>query len=181
MQFINKCVLIIFPLLLSGCAMTPNAPSVMVLPGNGLSFDQFRNDDAICRQYAYFQANGATNSQFPTTNTIGGVAIGTAAGALTGAAIGGGTGAAIGAGSGLVAGGIIGANSTPNYASYADQQRYDSAFIQCMYAKGHQVPVTGQFSGVVPQHTNAQTPPPPPSKPIPPPPPGTPPPPPPSK
>ena len=30
---------------------------------------------------------------------------------------------------------------------YADQQRYDAAYIQCMYAKGHQVPVVGQFSG----------------------------------
>ena len=27
-----------------------------------------------------------------------------------------------------------------------NQQRYDAAFIQCMYAKGHQVPVSGQLA-----------------------------------
>ena len=52
--------------------------------------------------------------------------VGTAPGMPAGAAFGGGSGAAIGAGR---------------------QQRYDAAFIQCIYAKGHQVPVLGQFSG----------------------------------
>ena len=32
--------------------------------------------------------------------------------------------------------------------SWSDQQRrYDFAYIQCMYAKGHRVPVPGQFIG----------------------------------
>ena len=165
MNVINKATIFIFMGLFSGCASLPNSPSVMVLPGSGLSFDQFRNDDAICKQYAYFQVSGVSSNQFPTSSTVGGAAIGTALGAVTGAAIGGGTGAAIGAGSGLVAGGLVGAKSS-NYSSYyANQQQYDAAYVQCMYAKGHQVPVRGQFSGGVPQHllpTQAQVPPPPP-------------------
>jgi hypothetical protein len=32
--------------------------------------------------------------------------------------------------------------------SWSEQQRrYDFAYIQCMYAKGHRVPVPGQFTG----------------------------------
>jgi hypothetical protein len=34
---------------------------------------------------------------------------------------------------------------------YAEQQHYDAAYIQCMYTKGHQVPVSGQFSEEIPQ------------------------------
>ncbi len=189
MTFMSKFFLILFITLLTACASLPNAPSVMVLPGTGLSFDQFRQDDAVCKQYASFEVGGV-NSPNPaaTNNTIAGAAVGTAVGALTGAAIGGGTGAAIGAGSGLVAGGAIGANSA-NYSSYADQQRYDDAYIQCMYAKGHQVPVSGQFTGTSIQNSQfleSSVPPPPPphysaSKPIPLPPAGNPPPPPPMK
>jgi hypothetical protein len=55
---------------------------------------------------------------------------------------------------------------------YEVQQRFDVAYIQCMYAKGHQVPVLGQFSA--PSTPRAVTPP----SHIPPPPPGLPPPPP---
>ncbi|MDD5577859.1 MAG: hypothetical protein PHY16_01100 [Methylobacter sp.] len=57
------------------------------------------------------------------------------------------------------------------------QQHYDVAYIQCMYAKGHQVPISGQFSGVIPHATVAPTlhiPPPPPSGIPPAPPPGSP-------
>jgi hypothetical protein len=50
---------------------------------------------------------------------------------------------------------------------YGVQQRYDTAYIQCMYAKGHQVPVSGQFSGATPQQVM------PPAAHIPPPPPGS--------
>ncbi|MDD4904712.1 MAG: hypothetical protein PHD39_00945, partial [Methylobacter tundripaludum] len=50
-------------LAVSGCVSLPTGPSVMVLPGTGLSFDQFRNDDAVCQQYAYFQVGGTTANQ----------------------------------------------------------------------------------------------------------------------
>jgi hypothetical protein len=46
------------------------------------------------------------------------------------------------------------------------QQRYDHAFTQCMYAKGHKVPVSGRYSDSAlnpPRYSSAaRTPPPPP-------------------
>lgn len=158
-------------LAVTGCVSLPNGPSVMVLPGTGLSFEQFRNDDVICQQYAFFQVGGTTANQAGMNSGVTSAAVGTALGAAAGAAIGGGSGAAIGAGSGLVAGSIAGTGAASS-SMYAEQQRYDAAYIQCMYAKGHQVPVSGQFSGV--SSPRAVTP----SSHIPPPPPGLPPPPP---
>ena len=52
------------------------------------------------------------------------------------------------------------------------QERYDVAYVQCMYAKGQRVPISGSFSDVVPHSTAA------PSAHLPPPPSGIPPPPP---
>jgi outer membrane lipoprotein SlyB len=160
-------------LAVTGCASLPNGPAVMVLPGTGISFDQFRNDDVICRQYASYQIGGTTANQAGVNSGVTSAAVGTALGAAAGAAIGGGRGAAIGAGSGLVAGSLVG-TSTANSSMYEVQQYYDVAYIQCMYAKGHQVPVSGQFSGVIPQRAVPSTshiPPPPPGLPPPPPPP----------
>ena len=155
----------------SGCASLPNGPSVMVLPGTGVAFEQFRNDDAVCQQYAYFQVGGTTPNQAGVNSGVASAAAGTALGAAAGAAIGGGGGAAIGAGSGLVAGSMVG-SSAAGSSMQATQQRYDVAYIQCMYAKGHRVPVSGQFSDQVlrrPLLTNPQVPPPPPGSPPPPP------------
>ena len=154
---------------LAGCATLPNGPSVMVLPGSGMSFEQFRNDDAVCQQYASFQVGGVTPNQAAVNSGVTSAVVGTALGAAAGAALGGGRGAAIGAGSGLVAGSLVGTGAAGS-AMYAEQDRYDMAYIQCMYAKGHQVPVSGQFSGATPSQ------PAPPSSHIPPPPPGSPPP-----
>ncbi len=39
------------------------------------------------------------------------------------------------------------------------QLRYDIAYIQCMYAKGHQVPVYGQFTGITPAQVTSAYPP----------------------
>ena len=157
-------------LLITGCASVPTGPSVMVLPGTGVPFNQFRNDDVICQQYASFQIGGTTPNQAAMKSGATSAVVGTALGAAAGAAIGGGSGAAIGAGSGLVAGSLVGtgiASSSMNEV----QQRFDIAYIQCMYAKGHQVPVSGQFST-----TTSQPPVVAPTNQIPPPPPGSPPP-----
>jgi hypothetical protein len=118
----------------------------MVLPGTGMSFERFRNDDAVCQQFASFQVGGTTANQAAVSSGVTSAAVGTALGAAAGAAIGGGQGAAIGAGTGLAAGGLVG-SSAANSSMYDVQQRYDIAYIQCMYSKGHQVPVSGQFSG----------------------------------
>ena len=158
-------------LAVTGCTTMPSGPSVMVLPGTGLSFEQFRNDDAICQQYASFQVGGITANQAGINSGVTSAAVGTALGAAAGGAIGGGSGAAIGAGSGLVAGSLVGTGIASN-SMYSVQQRFDVAYIQCMYAKGHQVPVSGQFSGATPHQSMT------PAPNIPPPPPGLPPPPP---
>jgi hypothetical protein len=74
---------IVAGLLLAGCASAPNGPRVMALPGSAKTADEFRSDDAACRQAAALEA----------TATKG--------------------------------------------------WRYDMTYLQCMYAKGHQIPVPG--------------------------------------
>jgi hypothetical protein len=160
---------IMFILAAAGCVSLPTGPSVMVLPGSGVSFEQFRNDDAVCQQYASFQVGGTTANQAAVNSGVTSAAVGTALGAAAGAAIGGGRGAAIGAGGGLVGGSLVGTGAASS-SMYASQDRYDVAYIQCMYAKGHQVPVSGQFSTETPRQAA------PPALHIPPPPPGSPPP-----
>jgi hypothetical protein len=50
-----------------------------------------------------------------------------------------GNGAAIGAGTGLLFGGAANANAS-GYSSAQLQRQYDVAYLQCMYARGNQVP-----------------------------------------
>lgn len=132
-------------LLLAGCASVPTGPSVMALPGTGKSFEQFRNDDAACRQYAQYQAGGGAN-QAAVDAGVRSAAVGTVVGAVAGAAIGGHEGAGAGAGTGLLVGSMAGAGAAQNSA-YWSQRNYDHAYIQCMYAKGNQVPVSGAMTG----------------------------------
>ncbi len=157
-------------LILAGCAQMPSGPSIMALPGTGMSFEQFRQDDYLCQQYALGHVGGTPN-QSATDSQVGSAVAGTAIGAAAGAALDGGSGAAIGAGTGLVAGSVVGAGEG-RAAGYATQKDYDNAYVQCMYGRGHRVPVSGQFS------YQSQPAPATPSTPIPPPPPGSPPPPP---
>jgi len=181
-------------ILLAGCATAPQGPSVMALPGTGKSFEEFQQDDWQCRDWASGQV-GTTSAAAGATATVTGAAVGTAVGAAAGAAIGAaagnpGAGAAIGAGAGLLTGTAVGAGHGA-YAGTNVQNRYDYAYMQCMYAKGDQIPMprgsvksyaaqpprpTRHFSQVPPPPAG---PPPPPPGNIPPPPSGTPPPPPP--
>src|ERR1700693_3038315 len=91
--------------ILGGCAVVPEGPSVMALPGTGKSFDQFRADDGSCRQFAFGQVGGVTTNQAATNSAVGSAVVGTALGAAAGAAFNGGTGGALGAGVGVLAGG----------------------------------------------------------------------------
>jgi hypothetical protein len=61
--------------------------------------------------------------------------------------------------------------SADNVSEYANQQRYDTSYVQCMYAQGHRVPVYGQFTDAPgdSSNLNKNIPPPPPGKPPPPP------------
>ncbi len=124
----------------AGCTTVPTGPSRMALPGSGKDFDQFRMDDASCRQYA-LQMSGATPTETQENSAVKSAVVGTAVGAVAGAAIGGNSrGAATGAGVGLLMGALAGA-SAGDQSAYTVQRRYDNGYVQCMYAKGHRVPV----------------------------------------
>lgn len=157
--------------LLAGCSTVPTGPSMLVLPGTTKNFDQFRNDDAACRHYALNQTTAANQSA--NDESMRNAAVGTAIGAIAGAAIGGRQGAAVGAGGGLIIGSASGSEAA-RYGSYGAQRQYDHAYIQCMYAAGHRVPVAGGMTGA-PAESKAPPPPPPPSLSAPPPPPPPPP------
>lgn len=131
--------------LLGACAYLPAGPSVMALPGTGKTFDQFRVDDANCRQFALQQSGGVNAAQASTASALGSAAVGTALGAAAGAAFNGGTGAAVGAGAGLLAGSVVGTGAAQGSA-YDVQRRYDYGYLQCMYAAGNRVPVPGAMS-----------------------------------
>jgi hypothetical protein len=102
--------------LVVGCATTPTGPGVLVLPGTGKSFDQFRADEQECRQYAQAQIAGGTD------------------GSLAGAGPSGRT----------------------------LQQRYDFGYTQCMYARGHKIPMARQDADRYSPRPRASAPPPPP-------------------
>ncbi|CAE6497514.1 conserved exported hypothetical protein [Nitrosomonas nitrosa] len=146
-------------LLLAACASIPTGPGVMALPGSAKSFQEFRDDDRLCRQYAYTQIGGKLPGQAATASGV--------------------ESAAVGAGTGFLAGGLAG-TELAHASGFIAQQRYDMHYIQCMYAQGHRVPVAGtvmQDSNAVRDNTNSLKPssgfippPPPPGNPPPPPP-----------
>jgi hypothetical protein len=131
-------------LALSACAVAPpQGPSVMALPQQGKPFEAFQQDDATCRAFASQQIGGASAAQAATSSGVGSAVLGTALGAGAGAALGSvagavGAGAAIGGAVGLLAGSAIGANNA-QAAGGNIQARYDTAYTQCMYAKGDTV------------------------------------------
>ena len=189
MKIASLAALLLAVLLTSGCVSMPTGPGVMVLPGTGKNFDQFRADDMECRQFASSQIGGTTAEQAQTDSAVKSAAVGAAVGALAGAVVGGRGSAAAGAGTGLLVGGVAGAGAG-NTSGRGLQQRYDIGYTQCMYAKGHKIPTTGRYENYSRPIASTYTPPPPPPPPaaapppptagaIPPPPPGSPPPPPP--
>lgn len=108
--------------LLAGCVSAPSGPGVTALPGTGKSYEQFNRDEAMCRGYA--QNNLGAGAQ-------------TAANSATGTAV---AGTAVGAGGGLLVGSAM-ANNSAWRSSDDLQDRYDTVYTQCMYAKGNKVPV----------------------------------------
>ncbi len=156
--------LLLAVLAVSGCATIPPGPSVMVMPGQGKSFEAFQADDYTCREWAQtqtgWQANETVNQNLAGGAVAGGL-LGAAAGALIGAASGNvGPGAAIGAGAGLLAGSAM-AHNRAYGAGWEVQRRYDNAYQQCMYAKGNQIPAAVD-SGTA--HSRYVPPPPPPRR-----------------
>ena len=154
-------IALLFILAMSGCATIPTGPSVQVFPGSDKTFEEFQIDDAACRAWAG-QGIGLTPDEIRNLSTISGGGVGAFLGSGLGALIGsvsgyGGAGAAIGAGGGLLIGSAAGADSGRVYG-YEAQRRYDSYYLQCMYAKGNQVP--GFVAPRQPQRYNRYAPPP---------------------
>ncbi|HEY3299426.1 MAG TPA: hypothetical protein VGJ90_01515 [Methylophilaceae bacterium] len=149
---------LIAALLLDACATVPNGPRTMALPGNGKSFDQFQIDDHSCRQFAQDQIGGTTANQASNDSFAKTAILGTVVGTAIGAAVGGGRGAGVGAATGLAMGSVAGA-SEANISGYNTQTRYDNAYTQCMYAKGHQVAVSGAVRAQAPARPSYYAPP----------------------
>jgi hypothetical protein len=131
-------------MLLAACAALPTGPNVMVLAGSGKNLEQFQAEDESCRQWAA-QRTGTAAAHVSTESTAMGAGVGTALGAAGGAAVGAAagsaaTGAAVGSGVGLLGGTAAGAGLGER-AAWSAQDRYDVACMQCMYAKGNQIPV----------------------------------------
>lgn len=123
--------------------MAPRGPSVLALPGSNKSFETFQIDDSNCRGYATAQTGGVDANQAASDSAIRSAALGTVIGAAAGAAIGGNRGVGAGAGTGLLFGTMTGSGAGET-SSRRSQRSYDHAYIQCMYAQGHQVPIAGQ-------------------------------------
>jgi len=130
-------------LAVGGCAVAPRGPSVLALPGTGKSFEAFQIDDRNCQAYATAQTGGVDANQAATDSAVRSAALGTVIGAAAGAAIGGHRGVGAGAGTGLLFGTMAGAGAGEASAR-GSQRSYDHAYIQCMYAQGHHVPVAGE-------------------------------------
>ncbi|EEA01129.1 Peptidoglycan-binding domain 1 protein [Burkholderia sp. H160] len=122
---------------LSACASTPLGPTVQVMPGSTIPFQVFQQNQEECKQYAQSQVAGQAESanRAAVGSSLLGVALGTALGAATGDS----QGAGIGAAAGAVAGTGAGATGSQD-AQASIQDQYNNAYMQCMYAKGNQVP-----------------------------------------
>lgn len=153
-------------LLSTACSVIPTGPSVMTLPGSGRTLESFQIDDQFCRDYALQRIGGKTTEQAARQSAVSTAAVGTAVGAVAGAAIGGDArGAAVGAGVGLLAGTATGSDSG-RASGVGTQRQYDNAYIQCMYSKGHRVPVPANMANQRPvRAADAGIPPPPPGNP----------------
>lgn len=143
-------------LAVNACAVAPpQGPSVMALPAQGKPFEAFQQDDASCRGFAGQQTGGASAAQAGSNSAVNSAVLGTALGAGVGAALGSvgggfGTGAAIGGATGLLAGSAVGTGNA-QAAGGSLQARYDTAYTQCMYAKGNSVQsAPGGYAGGYP-------------------------------
>ncbi len=157
MRPIRCAVAVIAALALAGCAVAPpTGPDVMVLPGKDKSFEAFQQDDAACRQYASAQIGYASPAEAATQSGVGSTVLGTVLGGAAGAAIGAATGnpaagAAIGAGAGFLTGGAAGLGAA-QASGTSLQRRYDMGYLQCMSAKGENVPAASAAYPVYPYY-----------------------------
>ncbi len=99
--------------LLAGCETMPAGPTVTALQGEGKSAEEFRNDDAACKQHASASAgDGAIAPSGEMASVAGGRT-----------------------------GSLIDGTDSAQFAGYGLQQRYNRAYVRCMYLKANQVPL----------------------------------------
>ncbi len=138
-------------LALGACAVAvPTGPTVVALPGQGKTFQQFQTDDYNCRGYAQSRTQYAAQEAQNASNSANGTAVvGTLIGAGLGAAIGAaagnpGAGAAVGAGAGLLGGASVGGDQAQGAADSL-QHRYNIAYAQCMVGNGEALQSAGGY------------------------------------
>lgn len=123
----NRLFILLITCILTACVNIPTRPSILALPGSGKSFDQFRSDEYECWKYAYEQVRGIIPQKTFRASDAESASDGTGLDTATDADKGGGQGTT---------------KSSATRSSYINQQQqYDFSYIQCMYAKGHRVPV----------------------------------------
>ena len=115
---------------LGACASAPSAPSVSVLPGGGKSMAAFNADDIACRGVSAQR----TLDKGPPTDSMGlgasPAVVETRSQDARQSDTETGTGSLFG-----------GAPAQEADNSFTPQQRFDTAYLKCMFSKGHQVPV----------------------------------------
>jgi hypothetical protein len=123
-----------------GCAAMPTGPDVAVMPGPGKTFDQFKLDDRVCRDYSEHDL-GTDPGRAGAASVAEGAGVGLGAGAAAGAMLSGGRpgGIVVGALWGLIVGSAVGSSDAAPSEREA-QRRYDIAYEQCMTAKGNRIP-----------------------------------------
>lgn len=124
---------------ITACVSAPTGPTITIMPREGKSFEEFKMDEEECRAFAAQSVKDVNTAALKegAISAATGAAIGAAAGALYqgGSSTNVGTGAAIG----MVGGAAVGAMRASSKETQA-QTQYNTAYQQCMYTKGNQVP-----------------------------------------
>lgn len=120
---------VVAALIASGCSSVPmgDGPTVAVLPGGGKSMPEFNSDDIACRSIARARAHDGT--PLPVAMGLGKTEV---ASSRVLPVVRGATDST---------GSVFGNAPAPDSAIVTTQQRYDTAYVQCMYQKGHKIPV----------------------------------------
>ena len=112
--------------LLSGCVTRPGGPVIVVFPGAGKTFDQYRADDRACRQTAQEPGEAAgQDAADPGRRDL--------------TAIVDRQDSVIGATGGLLVSRATGSRPG-DVRTGAGQPRRDGPYLRCMYGKGNLVP-----------------------------------------
>ncbi len=135
---VGASLLLLVGLLPTGAwAERPDGPRVVVNPEPGKPPDLFAAEQDFCRSEAEFGVESDTGSGSILRSAVIGTVLGAAAGAVFSGRRHDNTG--IGAVAGMVIGAANGASRQSADDEYA-QRRYDTAYEQCMLAKGNGTP-----------------------------------------